>query len=131
MDKKPVFVFTIADDNNLPYAKMLENSFKKFHPTVPFHIVTGDELAEYTKADPKFFYRATPIIANKYIKEYDLVLKIDADSIVTGSLDYVFNTKDYDIGTVMNWNRVDPQKYGAVGGWGIHPTDYFNCGFVS
>lgn len=131
MDKKPVFVFTIADDNNLEYAHMLEKSFKKFHPLVPFHIVTGDELAKHIKADQKFFYRATPIIAARYIKEYDLVLKIDADSIVTGSLDYVFNTKDYDIGTVMNWNRIDPQKYGFVQGWGISPMDYFNCGFVA
>lgn len=130
MDKKPVFVFTIADDNNLPYAKMLENSFKKFHPDVPFHVIAGDELREYLK-DPNFFYRATPIVAEKYLDEYELVLKIDADSIITGSLDYVFNTKDYDIGTVINWNRVDPQQYGVVQGWGILPVEYFNAGFVA
>lgn len=130
MAKKPVFVFTIADDNNLPYAKMLENSFKKFHPDVPFHVVTGDELKEYLQ-DKMFFYRSTPIVAEKYMDEYDLVLKIDADSIITGSLQYVFDTKDYDVGTVINWNRIDPQTYGLVQGWGILPIEYFNAGFVA
>jgi len=129
--KKPVLVFTIADEANMPYAKMLENSFKKFHPDVPFKVITGDELKGELKIDPHFFYRATPIIAQRYIKEYELVLKIDADSIITGSLDYVLNTKDYDVGTVMNWNRVDPKTYGVVQGWGILPVEYMNCGFVA
>lgn len=128
--KKPVFVFTIADDNNLKLAKNLENSFKKFHPDVPFHVVQGDELKEYLE-DPNFFYRATPIVAEKYIQDYELVLKIDADSIITGDLTYVFETKDYDVGTVINWNRVDPKLYGLVQGWGIAPPEYMNCGFVA
>lgn len=128
--KKPVMIFTIADDVNLPHAKRLEKSLKKFHPDIPFEIITGDTLKGYT-ADPMFFYRATPILAEKYIKEYDLVIKIDADSIITGSLDYVLNTKDYDVATVINWNRVDPPKYGFVQGWGILPIEYFNCGFIA
>ncbi len=129
--KKPAIIFTIADDKNLPLAKNLENSLKKFHPTIPFKVVTGMELNGYLKNDPDFFYRATPIIAEPLAKEYDLVLKIDADSIITGDLDYILNTKDYDVGTVINWNRVDPQKYGLIAGWGIFPPEYFNCGFVA
>jgi hypothetical protein len=97
---------------------------------VPFHIVTGDELKEYL-SDPQFFYRATPIVAQKFINDYELVLKIDADSIITGNLDYVFDTKDYDVGTVINWNRIDPKTYGYVQGWGIAPAEYMNCGFVA
>lgn len=110
---------------------MMENSLRKFHKDVDYHLVEGDELATHLRVDPQFFYRATPIIAEKYIKDYELVLKIDADSIITGSLDAVFNTVDYDIGTVINWNRVDPQQYGYVQGWGIQPPEYFNCGFVA
>lgn len=131
MAKKPVFVFTIADEVNLPYAKMLYNSFRKFHPDIPFHIIEGGELKQYLASDPQFFYRSTPVVAEKCMDEYDLVLKIDADSIITGSLQYVFDTKDYDIGTVINWNRIDPQQYGVVQGWGIMPIEYFNCGFVA
>lgn len=129
--KKPVIVFTIADEKNLPLARQLEKSFKKFHPDVPFEIYSGDELKANLQYDQHFFYRATPILAEKYIKDYELVVKIDADSIITGPLDYVFTTKDYDIGTVLNWNRVDPQNYGIVQGWGIDPVEYFNCGFVA
>ncbi len=129
--KKKAIVFTIADDNNIAYARGLENSFKKFHPNIPFIIITGKELNTYIKDDSQFFYRATPVIGEKYIKDYELVLKIDSDSIITGSLDYVFDTDDYDIGTVINWNRVDPQTYGLINGWGILPIEYFNCGFVA
>lgn len=129
--KKPTIVFTIADDNNLPLAKNLERSFKKFHPNIPFVIHSGDKLKASLAEDKNFFYRATPILAENYIKEYDLVLKIDADSIITGSLDYIFKTDDYDLGTVMNWNRVDPKIFGVVQGWGISPVEYMNCGFVA
>lgn len=131
--KKPVIAFTIADDKNIEYAKMLENSLRKFHSSteIPLKFVTGDDLDIELDIDTNFFYRATPVIAERLIKEYDLVLKFDADQIVTGSLDYILKTKDYDVGTVMNWNRVDPQTYGYVQGWGILPPEYFNCGFVA
>ncbi len=133
MKKKPAIAFTIADDNNLKYVRMLENSLRKFHSEkeLPLKIVQGEKLQAYLKDDPHFFYRATPIVAEPLLKEYDLVLKLDADQIITGKLDYILNTTDYDVGTVMNWNRVDPQQYGLVEGWGINPVEYFNCGLVA
>jgi hypothetical protein len=131
--KKPVIAFTIADEANMPYVRMLENSLRKFHTAeeLPLKIVSGEDLKAQLGIDPQFFYRATPIVAEPLMKEYDLVLKLDADQIITGDLNYVLNTKDYDIGTVMNWNTVDPQKYGLVQGWGIQAPEYFNCGFVA
>lgn len=129
--KKPVLVFTAADDKNIPLAKQLENSFKKFHPDIPFHTVQGEELQEYIKIDPEFFYMQKPVLMEKYLKEYELVIGIDADSIVCGDLSYIWETKDYDVATVMNWNRVDPQIHGVVQGWGISPVEYFNCGLVA
>lgn len=127
-----VVVFTIADANNLEFAQKLEKSFKHFHPDIEFRIITGDDLRKRVEADPHFFYRATPIVAEELFKEgYTLVLKIDADSIITGSLDYVFNTQGYDAGTVVNWNRVDPVTYGFVEGWGIQPPEYMNAGFIA
>ena len=130
-DHKKIVVFTIADDNNLGFANALEKSFKNFHSDITFKIIKGEELLGYLKQDPNFFYRATPIIAEELFKEYELVIKIDADSIVTGKLDYVFDTEDYDVATVMNWNRIDPAIYGLVQGWGINPVQYMNCGFVA
>lgn len=129
--KKPVLIVTIADDKNLTLAKQLENSLKKFHPDVPYTCIQGEELQALLKNDPNFFYRATPILGERYLKEYELVIKIDADSIITGDLSYIWNTKDYDIGTVMNWNRVDPKIYGVVQAQGILPVEYFNCGLVA
>lgn len=129
--KKPVLFFTLADDNNIKYAKTLERTFKKFHSDIPFHIVQGEELAAYTKDDPMFFYRATPILGEEFLRDYDLVVKLDADQLVLGDLSYIWETKDYDVGTVINWNRVDPQNYGLVQGWGIQPTEYMNCGLVA
>lgn len=125
-------VFTIADDNNLGFARNLEKTFKHFHPDIEFRIICGVELKERLELDRDFFYRATPKIAEELFNEgYTMVLKIDADSLITGSLDYVFNTTDYDIGTVINWNRIDPRIYGVVQGWGIQPPEYMNCGFVA
>jgi hypothetical protein len=129
--KKPILAFSIADEKNKPFAIMMENSLRKFHPDIDYHLIEGDELKDYLKLDPHFFYRATPIIAERYIKDYDLVLKLDADQIITGDLSYIFNTKDYDVGTVLNWNRIDPQQYGYVQGWGILPPEYVNCGLVA
>ncbi len=128
--RKPVVFFTIADDKNLPYAKNLEKSFKHFHKDIDFLTITGDELQAYLQADKDFFYRSTPIIAEKLIKDYELVVKIDADSIVLGDLSYIWKTKDYDVATVINWNRKDPQQFGLIGGWGILPTEYMNAGLV-
>ncbi len=140
--KKPVLVVTIADKNNLVYAKMMINSLRKFHDW-PVVLVTDEkdpkqlpkdvilEDLELYKADLMFFYRSTPIICEKYLKEYELVIKLDADQIITGDLSYVLKTTDYDVATVINWNRVDPAQYGLVQGWGILPIEYFNCGFVA
>lgn len=129
--KKPLLFYTIADANNMPYATSMWNSFKKFHPDVDTYTVTGDELAEYLKNDPAFFYRATPILSERFLKDYELVVKIDADSVVLGDLSYIWETKDYDVATVINWNRIDPEQFGLVGGWGILPTEYMNAGLVA
>ena len=128
-----IIAFVIADDENLPLAKKMINSLRKFHSEeeLPVHIVTGDELKQYREDDRQFFYRATPIVAEKFIDDYDMVLKLDADQIILGSLDFVLNSTGWDIGTVYNWNRVDPEKYGLVQVWDVSPTQYFNCGFVA
>lgn len=144
--KKPVIVFTSADKNNFPYAVMMLNSLRKFHDW-PAVLITDEkdpeqlkrlpkdvevrDLEPYLKADPAFFYRQKPVVGEELIKEYDLVLGLDSDQIITGDLGYIQDTTDYDVGTVINWNRVDPAQYGLVQGWGILPPEYFNCGLVA
>lgn len=131
--KSKAIAFTIADHNNLKYARMMRNSLRKFHTEeeLPLHIVQKKELNQYLSDDPQFFYRATPVVAQKYINDYDLVLKLDADQIIMGNLNHIIDIDDYDVGTVLNINRVDPQRYGQVDFQGIHATKYYNCGLVA
>lgn len=123
-------MFTVADNNNLKWAKQLENTLRKFHSSeeCPFVIIDQKELDKWE--DKAKFYRATPYYAEKFMEEYDLVIKIDSDSLITGSLEYVFNMP-YDVATVFNWNRVDPPMYGEIGLATIAPPEYYNCGFVA
>lgn len=146
-DKKPIVVYTIADRNNFTYALKMIKSLRYFHDwpvilytneTDPEKLkllpknVTCEDLNRYL-TDPAFFYRATPILSEPLLDQYECVLKIDADSIIVGDLSYVLETKDYDVGTVINWNRFDVQFFPMVEllRIGIAPVEYFNCGFVA
>ena len=121
--KKPVAIFCIADQKNLPYARTMIKSLRYFHKDLPVILVTNEkdkeklsenviikDLGAYL-VDTMFFYRATPIIAEKLLDEYELVIKIDADSLILGDLSPVFEAKDYDVATVINWNRFDEKFY--------------------
>lgn len=131
--KKPLIGFIVADDKHLSLANMLMNSIRKFHTKeeFPIDIITGTELKNYLDADPQFYYRATPVVAQKYINEYDTVIKLDADQIVLDDLRRILSYKDYDVGTVLNYNRLDPRTYGDITVASVDPRDYFNCGFVA
>lgn len=133
MDKKPRVAFTIADDNNMWMVEKLTNSLRKFHSEeeLPLMVISGDDLKARLKKDPHFFYRATPIIAKELIGEYEMVLKLDADQMITGSLDFVLKSEGWDVGTVINFNRYDAQIYGTVTVWDIGIDKYYNCGLVA
>jgi len=123
--------FTIADNNNLKYAKMMINSLRKWHSEEELPIILIDEEKIKSYNDPNFFYRATPIIARELIKKYDLVLKLDADQLITGDLNHILNNEDFDVMAPSNINRVDPPMYGKVGFATILPDEYVNCGLVA
>lgn len=146
-EKNPIIVFTIADRNNFKYAVTMLKTLRKFHdwPVLLYTDETNEillkqlpenvtvvDLVPYLK-DQQFFYRATPIIAEPLLDDYELALKLDADQIILGDLSYILDTKDYDVGTVINGNRVDWQYYGWVelARIGISPIEYFNCGLVA
>jgi lipopolysaccharide biosynthesis glycosyltransferase len=123
---KPLAFFTIADNNNLPYAKMMTNSLKKFHPDAEVIVVGEEQIKAYN--DPMFFYRATPIIASELLEQYETVVKLDADQIITGDLSHIWEGK-FDVACVNNSN---PREYKAYPYtvWNIHPLAYLNAGFV-
>lgn len=131
MNKKPVIMFTVCDNANLPYAKKFENSLRKFHSEkdLPFLII-GEDVVRQT-GDPDIFYKQKPYFAKPLLKEYELVIGVDADQLVLGDLNHILSLKDYEVGTVLNYNRVDPPVYGVVQVWDIHPQRYYNCGLVA
>ena len=131
--KKPVVIFIAYDANNAEHARKFKNSLRKFHSEeeLPLYEVKREELETYLKGDPMFFYRQKPVIASRLIKDYELVIGMDVDQIITGDLSYIWKTRDYDVGTVINWNRVDPGVFGVVQAAGILPIEYFNCGLVA
>jgi len=122
---KDKIVFSVADDANLPHARLLEKSLEFFHPDVEFKLYGSKDLEGLTDIK-RFFYLATPFFAKELIKKYSLVIKIDADTVITGPLDDVFNCQD-DLGVVLNNNRREP----LVTVHDVPPKRYFNCGFVA
>lgn len=149
-NKEKIVIFSAGDINNFPYAVMFWNSLVKFHDPndidMIFYTNETDEnkLKLLPKAvqveqlgtflqDPMFWYRQKPLLAEPLLEKYDLAIGMDCDQIVVGKLDYIFETKDYDVGTVLNWNRYDINYYPQVDiqQAGIYPVEYFNCGLVA
>lgn len=146
--KKEVVLFSCADNNNFKYAVSFWNSMVKFHNPLEIDMLLYTtetkpeelkklpegikiiDLNPFLKDDSNFFYRQKPLIMESLINDYECVVGFDVDQIVFGDLSYIWKTKDYDIATVMNYNRVDPQIYGFVQAQGILPVEYFNCGLV-
>lgn len=120
--------FTVADNNYLPYAKMLEASFKKFHPDIEFIIFGKKDLEQLGISEP--YFRNKAFFGEKLQKEYDSVLNIDADSIVVGDLTAIFES-NYDAGSVYNNFDPDPLKRKMIKIWDMHPVEYVNAGLVA
>lgn len=129
--KKPIIAWSFAySGRSLEYIKKMTNSLRKFHSEeeLPLIVYGADVYKTLTDENPLNNKRLAPLITRNLIKEYDTVLHLDADQIITGSLDRLIQMKDYDAAAPYNFNRVDPKRYGIVKVWDIEPKDYFNIG---
>src|SRR5258708_25677956 len=117
--KKKIIAYTPADEKQDVFFKQLENSLRKFQSEKELPLVRY-ELKD--DIDNMKWYRATPMIAKDLIEDYEIVLKLDVDQIITGKLDMLWNGEKYDAGLVFN----DPTYPIQV--WDISP--YFNNGLV-
>jgi len=145
MAKKPYCFFTIAlNETNQGYLKMMKNSFKKFHPNDELIVYGKEDFEKNLKnkdfmegvADLRFpddnMFRLTPLFAKELIKEYELIVRLDADQLIMGDLNYIIDHRhEFDLGTVLNINRVDPLKYKPCDGWGIPANEYYNIGLIA
>lgn len=109
--KKPVVFFTFVSDNYYEPVgtPQLVNSFKKFHPDIPLVVFRQDVVDQIIDPTKRFmggevnWLNAKPMFARLLTDKYDLVVNIDADTVILGRLDEVL-TGDYDIGSVVNKN---------------------------
>lgn len=122
--------YSVADNNYLPYAKMLERSFKRFHPDIPFIIFGEEDIKRVPYSEP--YYRNKAFFGKELAEKYDLVINIDADSIVVGSLKDVLDAP-YEVGCVLN-NAItvpDPLQRPICALDRTNPIFYVNAGFVA
>lgn len=98
--------FTAVDDR-LYYPEgthIFINSFKRFHPDIDLVVFRQDTIDKLFKEKNINFYQAKPFFANLLTDKYDLIVNIDADTVITGRLTEVFDNVDYDVGAVWNYN---------------------------
>lgn len=106
---------------------MFEASLRKFHPNIP--LIHIDEEKVKTYQDPMFYYRASPIIAQKLLKEYSVVIKADADQIICDDISELWLPDDSDVSVVNNTSPRDFQTF-PYQFLNIAALSYVNCGLV-
>ena len=125
---KKIVAFTIADNNNLKYYEMMKNSLRKFHSEeeLPLILFGGNDIA--LTQDREIFYRATPVFLNSLIDEYETIVKLDCDQIITGNIAHTWEG-EFDVAVVHNSN---PRERAVieVKVWDIPPEAYLNNGLV-
>jgi len=124
--KGKICAFTVAygRPENLIYAGMMINSFKRFHPEIPVVLFSDDDVNAIT--EPGKTYRMYAMFGKRLATQYEAVVQIDSDSIVTGDLHHLFNDNKVQLACPLNNNLIDPQLM-------IHdipPQVYVNAGFV-
>lgn len=127
---KKAVAFTIFDDNNAKFLPAFENSLRHFHKEDELPLVKIDQKELSKWGDPEKFYKATPYYALPLLKDYELVIKLDVDQIITYPLTHIIEDKSYDVGTVLNSNPREFKKW-MVQVWDVLPANYMNCGFVA
>lgn len=133
---KIAFTTNVSSDKIVYYGLLkLMTSFYKYHPDIPLFVFTEKEIEiEVRKRNfPKIdWFYLNPIMCAKVAEKYDLVVHIDADSIVCDRLTEVLEG-DYDVAVVRNNN--DNRKAGAMEGLTlndqVHVLEYANCGLVA
>jgi len=118
--------FTIVSDDY--YYKVgthiLINSFKKFHPDIDLVVFRQDMIDKVFALKGINFYQAKPTFAKLLLKDYDRIINIDADTIITGRLSEVLDT-DWEVGGVWNFNLYENASLDN-----ISELDYVQAGMV-
>jgi hypothetical protein len=141
MAKKPLCILvTGLGDVYYQYSLKMISSLKKTNPNLKgdIKLYTKEDATRlgFTSLEPNVAQMRymTPIFINELLQEYDCVVRLDSDQIITGDISHVWEG-DFDAGVVQNANPrelvAQNQLMGrSVSVWDIPPIDYVNCGFV-
>ena len=78
------------------------SSFKHYHPDIPLYILTENEInKEAQTVVPMSMAYLNPLMTRTIADDYDLVVHIDSDVIVTDRLDEILEG-DYDVAVARN-----------------------------
>jgi ADP-heptose:LPS heptosyltransferase len=102
-----VCAFTIADSElTHRLARRVRNSFGKFHPETPFYVFDCNdekkilgEVRESASACKAFEIR--PRLCEKLLEDFECVIYLDADTVITDTLDEFFAC-DFDVAGSLN-----------------------------
>ena len=119
--------YSVATGPYVEYFEMLKKSLRHFNQKTDFILFGENDIKQAN--DPMIFYRAAPYFAKKLFEQgYTEVCKLDADTLVLGNLDHIWEG-DYDVAVVHNANPREFKTYPVVV-WDIQPMEYVNAGFV-
>jgi hypothetical protein len=108
MDKKILVKVWCTDDYAIKLdLETLRKNFKFFHPNIDFKVIDSAMTNEMKKNDPwlsSIWMNAATAIP--FIEDYDTIVHLDADIVITGPLDELFEA-DEDVISVRNNNSLD------------------------
>ena len=136
--KKPLAILVTGIGSvYLDYAKKMMASLIKTNPDIQTKadivLMTDKEFHELGGTQDHMLYM-TPWFTKHLLKDYECVVRIDSDMIITGDISSCWEG-DFDVAVVNNAN---PRELKAqinlmgqpVAVWTVKPEDYVNCGFV-
>ncbi len=126
MTEKIVFHTFVSDDYYEPIGTpKLEKSFKRFHPDIDFIVFRQEIIDSVFAENGVHFDNAKPTFAKRLADDYDLVVTIDADIVITDRLEAVL-AEDYDVGA-----PIDKNKFCNITVEDITPDKYIQAGMVA
>jgi len=106
MSERKCFYTFVSDDYYEGIGTLiLINSFKKFHPDIELVVFRQDIINKVFEEKGLSFQNAKPTFAKLLTSSYDLIVNIDADTIVTARLEEILEN-DYEVGGVINFNSI-------------------------
>lgn len=100
--KKVCFV-PVDDKHYYPEGThIMINSFRKFHPDIDL-VVFRQDVADKIMRNGVTWYNSKPNFA-ELLFDYDLIVNMDADHVITGRMTEVFDNVDYDVACPLNKN---------------------------